>query len=147
MKKLIISGLGLMMVFMLAIPAMAGTGKRGNGFGNKRPNHSWRNSDYTRREYKQDLNRERRQFQCERKENRHALRKADTPREKHWVRREMRADRKDYRHGAHQIKRNFRQQYHSSATGFKCYEKRPLYRHPVRKSHHNSSYLAFGMWF
>ena len=141
MKKVLISGLGLMVVSLIAMPAVAerGSGQEREGFKQDRAgqNYASRNSD--RQALERDLNREQREYQRDQRHNVRAMKRADSPRERERIRHNMRADWRDYKHDVHQIKRNYRHQEH-------YYRHRPVIKHQhrgnadhFRSGHHRGS--------
>ena len=154
MRTLIISGLGFLLVALIAMPAAAekGSRQRGEGYHGGRVSQSYSHNDHNRGAYKRDLNRERREYQRDMKQNARAMKRADSPRERARIRHNMRADWRDYKHDALQIRHNYHHQQY------------PYHHRPVIKHHPNShndyyyhhsgyqrgpgaSYLAFGLWF
>ncbi len=154
MKKIIISGLGLVMVTLMAMPAAADRGDRNRGDGYKagkqsQYRHSDKKYDNGRRAYKKDLNSEWREFQKDRKHNKQAMKQADSRREQKRIHRNMVADWQNYKHDVRKIKRNYQQQKH---YGYKDDHKQHRkghvnYQHNNQNRTHGPNYLAFGWWF
>ncbi|MBN2429587.1 MAG: hypothetical protein JXK94_14730 [Deltaproteobacteria bacterium] len=152
MKKLMVSGIGLMLVAFFVMPAAADKGNRQarEGYNTDRPAHSYSHKNNYRRTFKQDFNKERREYQRDMKNNIRAMKRADSPRERERIRRNMRADRHDYKRDVRQLKRDYRYQKHSYRHG--RIEKR--HKKDLRAYGHSSHYrsprinhLAFGFWF
>ena len=165
MKKLMISGLGLIMVMLIAMPAVAenGRGRRGDGYKGNKSSHAYQHKNYDRRAYKKEMNREWREYQRERKQNIRAMKRADSPRERKRIKRNMVTDWRDYKHDVGKIKRHYHKQnryYHKHKRHYqkhsghyhkpahRQYKKGHVhYRHHDRYPSRGHNYLAFGWWF
>jgi Ni/Co efflux regulator RcnB len=154
MKKVIISGLGLVMVALMAMPAAADRGDKHRWDGYKTDKqsqyrHSDKKNDYSRHAYKKDLKRERREFQKDKKHNKQAMKRADSLRERKRIHRNMVADWQDYKHDVRKIKRNYHQQKHYGyKDDYKHHRKGYVnYQHNHQNRTHGPNYLAFGWWF
>lgn len=138
MKRMIISGFGLMMVTLIAMPALAEKGSRhgGEGFKQDRGGQTYASKNNDHQALRRDLNREQREYQRDQRHNVRAMKRADSPRERERIRHNMRADWRDYRHDVHQIKRYYHHQKHD-------YRHKPVIKHQHKANsyyHHSGHY-------
>ena len=142
MKKLILSGFGLMMVLMMAMPAAAekGSRQREENYGSSRHSETYSSKKHGHKTPLREVKEEWRDYKRNLQNNIWALVHADSYREKTKIRSNIRADYRDYKNEVRQFKRDYHHQQD-------YYRHQPVMKHQHKTDnhyHHSGYHSALG---